>query len=132
MDKCTEIADTVWEEYLDKAMLTIYYAQQSKVSEIKQGCFDFVSKCYESSDASITAAMSQLLGNSSIILQPDRVTLSSQLCQDYVQSCNNMFDGNIIELYVNKRENEDVLAACRAAVKQCFDNYGGTGYENFF
>ena len=132
LDKCTEIADEVWSEYLDKAMLSIYYAQQSKVSEIKQGCFDFVSKCYESTDASITAAMSQLLGDSNVVLQPDKVTLSTQLCNDYVQSCNNMFDGDIIEQYVKMREDEDVLSACRAVVKQCFDKYGGSGYENFY
>ena len=136
LDKCTEIADEVWDEYLDKAMLSIYYAQQSKVSEIKQGCFDFVSKCYESSDTSITTAMSQLLGTSTVILQPDKIKLSTQLCTDYVDSCNNMFAqegvGDIIKQYVEMRENEDILSACRAVVKQCFDKYGGTGYENFY
>lgn len=132
LDKCTEIADEVWDEYLDKAMLSIYYAQQSKVSEIKQGCFDFVSKCYESSDASITSAMSQLLGSGIVLLQPDKIKLSTQLCTDYVDSCNNMFDGDIIKQYVEMRESEDVLSACRAVVKQCFDKYGGAGYENFY
>ena len=132
LDKCTEIADEVWDEYLDKAMLAIYYAQQSKVSEIKQGCFDFVSQCYDAGDASITVAMSQLLGTSTTILQPDKVTLTTQLCKDYVDSCNNMFDGNIISQYVAMRESTDTLAACRAVVQQCFDKYGGTGYENFY
>ena len=132
LDKCVEIADTVWEEYLDKAMLAIYYAQQSKVSEIKQGCFDFISQCYTSTDKSITAAMSKLLGDNTVILQPDKITLSSKLCTDYVDSCNNMFSGDIIKEYVNLRQEEDLLSACRAVVKQCFDKYGGTGYENFY
>jgi hypothetical protein len=43
-----------------------------------------------------------------------------------------MFDGNIIEQYVNNRQDTDTLTACRAIVKQCFDKYGGTGYENFY
>lgn len=132
LDKCTEIADEAWSEYLDKAMLAIYYAQQSKVSEIKQGCFDFVSKCYENTDAAITNAMAQLIGDSTISLQPDKVKLSTQMCTDYVDSCNNMFAGNIIANYVEMREKEDVLSACRAVVKQCFSKYGGTGYENFY
>lgn len=138
LDKCVEIADTVWEEYLDKAMLAIYYAQQSKVSEIKQGCFDFISQCYTSSNVSITAAMAQLTGDNTVLLQPDRLTLSTQLCQDYITSCDNMFktDENagigIIEEYVQNQQQEDVLSACRAVVKQCFDKYGGTGYENFY
>ena len=133
LDKCREISDTVWEEYLDKAMLSIYYAQQSKVTEVKKGCLDFVSQCYESSDRSITAAMAKLLGDSTIVLQPDKVKLSTQLCTQYVDSCNNMFgDTNIITEYVAMRENEDLLSACRAVVKQCFDKFGGSGYENFY
>ncbi|MBO7066147.1 MAG: hypothetical protein J6W40_00815 [Alphaproteobacteria bacterium] len=132
MDKCTEIADEAWSEYLDKAMLAIYYAQQAKVSEIKQGCFDFVSSCYMQSDASITTAMAELLGSGVTILQPDKIALTTQMCADYVDSCNNMFDGNIIEDYVNNRQKTDNLTACRAIVKQCFDKYGGAGYENFY
>ena len=138
LDKCVEIADTVWEEYLDKAMLSIYYAQQSKVSEIKQGCFDFISQCYTSTNVSITTAMAQLTGDNTVLLQPDRLTLSTQLCQDYITSCDNMFktdenaDIGIIEEYVQNQQQEDVLSACRAVVKQCFDKYGGTGYENFY
>ena len=136
LDKCTDIADVVWSEYLDKAMLAIYYAQQSKVSEIKQGCFDFVSKCYMNSDTSITSAMSELIGSGLTILEPDKIALTTKMCTEYVESCNNMFNqsgtGNIIEQYVNTRQDTDTLTACRAIVKQCFDKYGGSGYENFY
>ena len=136
LDKCTEIADDVWSAYLDKAMLAIYYAQQSKVSEIKQGCFDFVSNCYTDSETSITAAMSELIGSGTTILTPNKIALTTQMCTDYVASCNNMFAdegvGDIIEQYVNSRQAADTLTACRAVVKQCFDKYGGTGYENFY
>jgi len=136
LDKCTEIADEVWSEYLDRALLAIYYAQQSKVKEIKQGCFDFISGCYEDRDGSITAAMAELMGAGVTILQPNKIVLTNQMCTDYVDSCNNMFEntnaGDIIKQYVNNRKNTDVLAACRAVVKQCFDKYGGAGYENFY
>lgn len=132
LDKCTEQADIVWSEYLDKAMLAIYYAQRDKVSEIKQGCFDFVSSCYMNGDASLTAAMKELTGDSSIVLQPDKVTLSTEMCRDYIESCNYMFDGDIVREYVNNRTDTDTLTACRAVAKQCFDNFGGSGYQNFY
>lgn len=132
LDKCVEIADDVWAEYLDKAMLDIYYAQKAKVSEIKQGCFDFIASCYENTDTALTAAMKDLIGDPSIILQPDKITLSNRLCQDYIDSCNLMFDNNIIEEYVNNRQDTDVLSACRAVVKQCIDSFGGTNYENYY
>jgi hypothetical protein len=132
LDKCVENADTVWAEYLDKAMLSIYYAQKAKVAEIKQGCFDYVASCYMNSDTAITTAMKELTGDSGVVLQPDKVVLSSQMCSEYVESCNNMFDGNIIAQYVDNIKSTDTLTACRAVVKQCFDKYGGTNYENFY
>lgn len=132
LDKCVEIADDVWSEYLDKAMLDIYYAQKAKVSEIKQGCFDFISSCYENTDAALTAAMKDLIGDPSIILQPDKISLSNKICQDYIDSCNHMFGNNIIEEYVNNRKETDVLSACRAVAKQCIDSFGGTNYENYY
>lgn len=137
LDKCTEIADEVWEEYLDKAMLDIYYAQQSKVKEIKQGCFDFVSACYMNGDEALTAAMKELTGDDSTTLQPDKVTLSTEMCKDYINSCNMMFydetgGQNIVTDYINNRQETDTLTACRAVVKQCFDKFGGTNYENFY
>ncbi len=135
LDKCTEQADVVWEEYLDKAMLAIYYAQQSKVEEIKQGCFDFVSSCYMNGDAALTAAMKELTGDADVVLQPDKVVLSTEMCSDYIESCNMMFyeqSGDIITDYINNRQDTDTLTACRAVVKQCFDKFGGTGYENFY
>lgn len=132
LDKCTEQADVVWEEYLDKALLDIYYAQQSKVNEIKQGCFDFVSACYMNGDDALTAAMKELTGDSDVVLQPDKVTLSTEMCRDYINSCNYMFDGDIVADYVQNRQDTDTLTACRAVAKQCFDKFGGTNYENFY
>ncbi len=137
LDKCTEQADTVWSEYLDKAMLDIYYAQQSKVAEIKQGCFDFVSACYMNGETALTAAMAELTGDDAVLLQPDKVTLSTEMCRDYIDSCNMMFydqtgGENIVTDYINNRQDTDTLTACRAVVQQCFDSFGGSNYENFY
>ncbi len=134
LDKCVENADIVWQEYLDKALLDIYYAQRDKVAEIKQGCFDYVSSCYINADGAITSAMSALSGAGSTVLQPDKIVLTDKMCSDYVASCNNMFkgQGDIIAMYIQERQDTDTLAACRAIVKQCFDSYGGTNYENFY
>lgn len=132
LDKCTEQADVVWAEYLDKALLSIYYAQKSKVAEIKQGCFDFVSTCYMNGEAGLTAAMKELVGDNSIVLQPDKVALTKTMCSNYINSCNYMFDGDIVAKYIENRQETDTLTACRAVAKQCFDKFGGTGYENFY
>ncbi len=138
LDKCTEIADTAWSEYLDKALLAIYYAQQSKVDTIKTGCFDLISACYKERDAAITAAMATLIdGSTEISLMPDKIVLTKQMCSDYIDSCNNMFAGdennrNIITDYIAEQTDKDRLDACRAIVKQCFDDFGGSNYENLY
>lgn len=134
LDKCVADADTVWAEYLDRALLDIYYAQRAKVAQIRQGCFDFVSACYMDNDKSITDAMRDILGDAALTVMPDKVVLSSAMCNDYVQSCNSMFQaqGDIIAQYIENRTETDRLVACRAVVKQCFDSFGGTNYENFY
>ncbi len=132
LDKCVENADKVWSEYLDKAMLDIYYAQKDKVSEIKQNCFNYISECYINNDSAIDGATSTLFENKTIPLQPDKISLNTQMCSDYIESCNNMFDNNIINEFIANRTETDTLTACRAVAKQCFDKFGGKNYENFF
>lgn len=132
LDKCVEDADIVWSEYLDKALLDIYYAQRAKVDIIKQGCFDFVSTCYMNAEKSMTAAMKELVGDDGLTIQPSKVALTGAMCTDYVNSCNSLFASDIIKDYINQRQETDTLTACRAVVKQCFDSFGGTNYENFY
>jgi hypothetical protein len=134
LDKCTEIADTVWSEYLDKALLDIYYAQKAKVQTIKTGCLDLISGCYDERDAAITAAMAELIdGTNEISLLPDKIVLTREMCNNYIESCNNMFDNtNIIAEYIDHQTDTDTTAACRAIVQQCFDSFGGANYENFY
>lgn len=132
LDRCQDDADTVWQEYLNKALLDIYYAQQSKVAEIKQGCFDFVSACYMNGSEAMTNAMQELAAAYTTVLKPDTNVINKSLCDNYIASCNNMFDGDIVQDYINNRHDTDSLEACRAVLQQCFDNYGGANYENFY
>ncbi len=132
LDKCVENADVVWSEYLDKALLSIYYAQQDKVSEIKQTCFDYITNCYASTEKTLETSQSGISEENTLVLQPDNLVLKQKMCTDYIKSCDSMFDNNIIQDYVANANKQDTETACRAAVKQCFDRYGGTNYENFY
>ena len=135
LDKCTEIRDAVWADYLDRAMLDIFYAQKAKVDEIKNGCMDFVSACFMNGEKSLTGPMQELVNNS-LYLMPDYISLNNQLCDDFVQACDNMFSntemGGIIAQYINFRKEADIEVACKAVVRQCFANFGGTNYIGFY
>ena len=135
LDRCVEQSDTVWKEYLDRALLDIYYAQQSKVKEIQQSCVDLVTACYNEQGTSIASAMAALTGDSAILLQPAAVQLTTGMCDEYINSCNNMFGDvskTLITDYVQKKTDTDSEAACRAVAQQCFSKFGGMGYENFY
>jgi hypothetical protein len=135
LDKCQEIAESVWTDYLDKAMLEIYYAQREKVETIKTGCMDFVSSCYVNESKAVTSAMVDII-NGSVSLVPQTVELLDSMCKKYVAACDNMFgepDGDgIIAQYIEARKEQDLTDSCRAVVKQCFDSFGGTNYSNFY
>ena len=132
LDKCTEDADFVWQQYLDMALLDIYYAQQSKVKEIKQSCLDLVAQCYDNQNTAIANAMANLTGDSSLLLQPEAVSLTKTMCSDYIESCNSMFADNIIQDYIATKTDTDTTNACRGIVQQCFSKFGGTNYGNFY
>ena len=132
LDKCVEKADFVWEQYLDKALLDIYYAQQNKVKTIKQSCLDLVANCYDKQNLSIATAMVNLTGDSSLLLKPATISLTAEMCSDYITSCNGMFNDDIIQAYMDNKDKTDTVNACRAIAQQCFDSFGGTGYGNFY
>jgi len=132
LTKCSEQADLVWQQYLDMALIDIYYAQQSKVQEIQQNCFDLITACHENQSTAITTAMAALTGDTSILLKPAAINLTSQVCSNYIDSCNNMFNGNVVASYIQNKNSMDSETTCRAIAQQCFDKFGGTGYENFY
>ncbi len=136
LDKCSEDADYVWQQYLDRALLDIYYAQKSKVKEIKQSCLDLVATCYDNQSTAIEKAMANLTGDSTLLLKPAAISLTTQMCSKYIDSCNGMFSNengkSIIQDYITTKDNSDSLNACRAIAQQCFDKFGGTGYNNLY
>lgn len=132
LDKCTEEADYVWQQYLDMALLDIYYAQQSKVKEIKQSCLTLVAQCYDNQGDAVANAMANLTGDSSILLKPAAISLTTEMCDNYISSCNGMFANNIIQEYIKEKDSHDTLNACRGIAQQCFDKFGGSDYGNFY
>lgn len=132
LDRCTEKADFVWQQYLDRALLDIYYAQQDKVKTIKQSCLDLVAKCYDNQNTAVATAIANLTGDSSILIKPATISLTTKMCNNYIESCNGMFNNDIIKEYISQKDTSDSLNACRAIAQKCFDDFGGNGYYNFY
>ncbi len=137
LNKCSDKADEVWSQYLDRALLDIYYSQQARVEEIENSCINLVSACYENQQSAIASAMSALTNESSLNLKPGVIDLTKKMCADYIDSCDNMFADStsangIVKKYLANKDFTDSVSACRSVAQQCFDKFGGTGYENFY
>ncbi len=135
LDRCTEKSDQVWREYLDRALLDIYYAQQSKVKTIQDSCLSLVAACYDNQNTAIKEAMANLTGDYTLTLEPATINLTNEMCSDYIESCNNMFvtmSGDVVKQYMQNKIQADSETACRAIVQKCFDGFGGPAYENFY
>ena len=132
LDKCREIKESVWEDYLNKAYDEIHHAQLAKVNEIKESCFDFVSSCYMGKKKSLENAIKNIGSGYDEVLKPGQISLSNNLCQEYVNTCDNLFGKKIISEYIDEKRDVDTLTACRAVAKQCFDKIGGINYSNFY
>lgn len=137
LNNCSDKADEVWSQYLDRALLDIYYSQKAKVEEIQNSCINLVSACYENQQSAIASAMSALTNESSLNLKPGVIDLTKKMCADYIDSCDNMFadsesSSGVVKKYLENKDFTDSVSACRSVVQQCFDKFGGTGYENFY
>lgn len=138
LDKCSDKADEVWSQYLDRALLDIYYLQKAKVDEIEKNCVNLISACYENQTAAIASAMSALSDDYNLNLKPGIIDLTKKMCSDYIASCDNMFangerkDNHVVKDYLDNKDFTDSVSACRNVVQNCFDKFGGTGYENFY
>ncbi len=137
LNNCSDKADEVWSQYLDRALLDIYYSQKSKVEEIQKSCINLVSACYENQQTAIASAMAALTDEASLNLKPGVIDLTKKMCEDYIDSCDNMFadsesTNGIVKKYLENKDFTDSVTACRSVVQQCFDKFGGTGYENFY
>ena len=132
LDKCSEEADFVWQQYLDRALLDIYYAQQDKVKTVQQSCLDLVSNCYNNQNTSVATAIANLTGDYSLLIKPATISLTTEMCQNYIDSCNSMFTEDVIKTYIANKDSVDKSNACRAVAQQCFSSFGGTGYGNFY
>ncbi len=132
LDKCDEKADFVWQQYLDRALLDIYYAQKAKVKQIQDSCLDIVAACYDEQTVAIETAIANLTGSAITNLKPAIFKLTQEMCTDYIESCNKMFADDVVSEYMTKKTKYDSEQNCRQIVQNCFDSFGGPGYENFY
>ncbi len=99
LDKCRDLADEVWDEYIRQTITQIYQAQQVRIRKVKDECLDVVNTCYDEQNKSLrdfSNAKEQLLLGS-------QMELSEDMCRVKLDTCSNLYGdgaGNGLELLV--------------------------------
>lgn len=137
LDKCRDDKDFVWQQYLDKALLEIYYLQQDKVQEVRNTCLKYVTECYKNKDITFDKIKSGLTKNGNLNVLPREMVLKQNLCEKYINSCDKMFASNdnnegVVQEYIKTISDDNLKKTCENIVNNCFNNYGGDNYQNFY
>lgn len=131
MEKCQDIADTVWTQFLDDALAQIKLAQDKKLEEIRQSCTTLLAQCLDQAADSITDFDERAL--SIFGVAADKT--AKAMCADIKTSCTALFEamdkktdttGNetndwesgVTEI-TNTKSYETILSTCREVGRNC-------------
>lgn len=83
IEQCRDIADTIWNEFLDDALAQIKLAQNAKLEQVKQSCTTLVAECKTSAMNDLSAFDARAL--SVFNVAADKT--ANEMCRDVQNSC---------------------------------------------
>nr|MBQ0091424.1 hypothetical protein [Candidatus Enterousia merdequi] len=90
IEQCQDIADTVWDEFLDDALAQIKLAQNSKLEEIRQSCTTLVSECKIKSLEDLSEFDARALSTFSVLSDKTANEMCSQIENSCIALMNNI------------------------------------------
>lgn len=89
LDKCSDLADEVWNDFVRQAVTEIYQGQQTRIRQVKNECLGVVNDCYDTQTKSIkdfsNIAEEKVLGM--------RLELAEEMCREKLDTCSNLYGG---------------------------------------
>ena len=127
LDKCRDISDQVWDEFLRQSVAEIYQSQQERIRQVKNDCLDVVNTCYDEQNQSLK----DFSNINEQLLLGQRLELSEELCQEKLDACSNLYGGGpsgLKELLVAVHEITDAKIAqnCKEALEEFATNMCST------
>ena len=123
MENCQDIADNVWDAFIEDALAQIKLAQESKLEEVRQGCTTLTTQCLTDAAKSIEDFDARAL--SIFGVQADKTV--KEMCAQVQTACTallNTTDGGDIweegmtEIATDKTY-ETILSTCREVGRSC-------------
>ncbi len=112
---CTDLADSVWDEFMRQAIREIYQGQQERVRQVKDECLNVVNQCYDEQSKSLK----DFSNVKDQLLLGQRLELSEEMCRDKLTACSNLY-GNM-DLLVTAMHNitdQKIGKECRITLQE--------------
>lgn len=126
MEKCQDIADTVWASFIEDALSQIKIAQDAKLETVRQSCTTLVAQCTNEALESIEDFDARAL--SIFGINADKT--ANAMCADIKSTCTALFratntntntpewESGINEI-ANQKTYETILSTCREVGRNC-------------
>ena len=87
MEQCQDIADSVWNSFIDDALSQIKLAQDKKLEEVRQSCTTLTSQCLTGANKSIVNFDARALSTFGIAAD----ITANAMCKKVVDTCTDLF-----------------------------------------
>lgn len=125
MENCQNIADAVWDGFLDDALAKIKLAQNAKLEEVRQSCTTLLSECIDESNQTIADFDARALSVFGIAAD----MTANEMCADVKTSCSNLIDniddtitggwGDGVTGIMAANTYEAIMQTCRTVGENC-------------
>lgn len=125
MKNCQNIADAVWDGFLDDALAKIKLAQNAKLEEVRQSCTTLLSECIDESNQTIADFDARALSVFGIAAD----MTANEMCADIKTSCSNLIDniddtitggwGDGVTGIMAANTYEAIMQTCRTVGENC-------------
>ena len=122
MENCQNVADTVWNEFLNDALAKIKLAQDAKLEEVRQSCTKLTAECISNAAQTIEDFDARAL--SVFAISADKT--ANEMCTDVKNSCSALLDSmgatewnDGIDEIVTENTYSSILQTCRIVGENC-------------
>ena len=124
-ENCQDIADTVWDEFIDDALAQIKLAQDKKLEEVRQSCTTLTAQCISNASDSLTEFDSRALSTFGIAAD----TTANAMCASVKNACTALMQYDASDAQnewatgmtqiATEKTYETILQTCREVGRAC-------------
>ena len=89
-EQCQDMADAIWQDFIEDALAQIKLAQNSKIEEIRQSCTTLVSECKINNQTAMADFDARALSTFSVMAD----TTINAMCSDIEKSCTALLENS--------------------------------------